>query len=173
MSGYNPQTGWTHFTPTKASRFWRRVDGQPDNLDARLDATGLDWYYDATGGIHVRCDDGRLWNILSGMPATRTSASPDDPADQTEWVSVTDIGAAVAVPALGTSTVLRLLRDEGLLHRVDGKDQPTEAASGLFDERPVGDNNHAARFPRKPGAVQRRWAYPVLARLRDRAIRED
>jgi hypothetical protein len=169
MSGYNPITGWTHFTATKVQRYYRRVEGRADDLDERIAATGIDYYWDASGGLHVHCDDGRLWEILSGQPATFTSASPADPRDHEEWINVTDIGATLATPPLAVSTVLRLLREEGLLRRVDGRDVPTEAARGLFEEREVGDN-WSSRFQRgpKPGVIQRRWSYQVLSRLRTR-----
>jgi hypothetical protein len=169
MSGYDPHTGWTHFTSTKVSRYHRAIEGQPDDLTARLNAIGADWYCDASGGLHVRCDDGQLWEILSGKPSTFTSATETDPKDEEEWINVTDIGAALAVPPLGTSTVLRLLREAGLLQRKDGRDVPTEAAVGLFEERPV-EGHRASRFPSRPspGAVQRRWAYRVLVMLRER-----
>lgn len=169
MSGYNPRTGWTHFTSTKVSRYYRTIDGQPDDLEERLTAIGADWYWDASGGLHVRCDDGRLWEILSGKPSTFTSATETDPKDEEEWINVTDIGVALAEPPLGTSTVLRLLREAGLLARKEGRDVPTEAALGLFDERPVA-GHQASRFAARPGAstVQRRWAYRVLVMLRQK-----
>lgn len=172
MSGYNPRTGWTHFTSTKVSRYHRAIDGQPGDLAERLTAIGADWYWDASGGLHVRCDEGRLWEILSGKPSTFTSATEADPKDEEEWINVTDIGAALAEPPLGTSTVLRLLRDAGLLQRKDGRDAPTEAALGLFEERPV-EGHRSSRFPSRPspGTVQRRWAYRVLVMLRERTSR--
>lgn len=167
MSGYDPQTGWTHFTSTKVRRYLRHIDGQSDDLDARLSTSGLDWYWDAHGGLHVCCDDGKLWEILSGRPATFSSATETDPRDKEEWINVTDIGAALATPPLATSSVLRLLREAGLLQRIDGRDVPTEAAQGLFDERAVG-GNWSSRFRgrTKANAVQRRWTYRVLVMLR-------
>lgn len=166
MSGYDPRTGWTHFTSTKVGRYHRPVEGQPEDLDGRLAATGLDWYWDASGGVHVHCDDARLWEILSGQASTFSSATPGDPKDEPEWLSVTDIGAALANPPLASSTVLRLLRETGLLQRKEGRDLPTERARGLYEERPAVEHQ-ASRYPQpKPGAVQRRWAYDVLEQLR-------
>lgn len=169
MSGYDPRTGWTHFTSTKVSRYYRIIEGHPDEIDARLNAIGADWYWDASGGLHVRYDDGRLWEILSGRPATFASATENDPKDAEEWINVTDIGAALAEPPLGTSTVLRLLREAGLLSRKEGRDAPTDAARGLFEERPV-EGHEASRFASRPGSsrVQRRWSYKVLVILRER-----
>jgi len=168
MSGYDPRTGWTHFTSSKVSRYHRAVDGQPEDLDERLGATNLDWYWDASGGLHVHCDDGRLWEILSGQPSTFSSAAPADPKNEPEWLSVTDMGAALANPPLASSTVLKLLRQAGLLQRTEGRDVPTERAHGLYEERPAAAH-WASRYPQpKPGAVQRRWVYDVLVQLRQR-----
>lgn len=168
MSGYDPRTGWTHFTSTKVSRYHRRVDGQPDELDERLAATGLDSFWDAAGGLHVRCDDGRLWEILSGQPATFSSATPKDPKNETEWLTATDVGAALADPPLPPATVLRLLREAGFLQRSDGRDVVTKKADGLFEERSLGDN-WSSRFNEKgkaaAEAVQRRSAFKVVEEL--------
>jgi hypothetical protein len=163
MSGFNPATGWTHFTPTKVTRYWRSVDGQPDRIDGRLTDLGLPFYWDASGGLHAHCTEGRLWEILSGRPDTRQSSdSSVSDSYEPEWISITDLGAAFATP-LATSTVLKLLRQEGLLERTNGRDIPTTAAVGLYEERtaiPTG------RFKSEPGAIQRRWAYNVLVQLR-------
>jgi hypothetical protein len=170
MSGYDPHAGWTHFTPLKLGRYFRAVDGQSNILDTRLDDSGLDWYRDVAGGIHVHCDDGRLWEVLSGLPATRSSARPDDPLDAQEWINVTDVGQ-VMEPPLPTSTVLRYLREEGLLLRVDGKDVPSPAAEGLFEERLI--TTGSGRFGSDAvGKTQRRWSYEVLARIRRRALND-
>lgn len=166
MSGYDPSTGWTHFTPLKVDRYFRAIEGQSNSLQERLVATALDWYWDASGGIHVHCDDGRLWEILSGLPATRSSARPGYPLDEREWISVTDLGEVVE-PPLASSTVLRCLREEGLLVRVDGRDVPSPAAEGLFRERPI--EAGSGRFRRdSAGKLQRLWSYEVLTRLRTR-----
>lgn len=160
MSGYDSATGWTHWTPTKWRRYWRSIDGAPDLVEDRLEATEVAYYWDASGGLHALCDEARLWELLSGEPATR--GHDTSPGSATEWLSVTDIGANFD-PPLGSSAVLARLRRAGLLERVDGHDQPSAAAEGLFEERPA---SATGRFPSKPGAVQRRWAFAVLEQLR-------
>jgi hypothetical protein len=165
MSGYNSATGWTHFTPTKWQRYFRGSDDRPLGVEARLIEVQRDYYWDAVDGLHVRCDEADLWEILSGEPATWGRESPCV-APETEWLSVTDIGANFK-PRRSASAVLAMLRRAGLLERIDGKDAPTPAARGLFEERDV--QSGSARFPARPGAKQRRWAYAVLAILRDSA----
>jgi len=158
------RTGWSHFTSTKVRRYTRSISGQPGDVGERLAAAGLDWYWDAVGGLHAHCDEARLWEILSGEPAAFGVAAADAVGGEPEWISVTDIGA-IADPPMKSSTVLALLRKEGLLKRVAGKDVPTEAARGLYAERDVSESR-SSRFPPSANTVQRRWQYAVLARLR-------
>lgn len=159
-SGYDGRTGWTHCTPSKVQRYHRRVEGQADVLDERLRTAGVDHYWDQSGGLHVHCDEGRLWELLSGDPSTWGKA--EEVGYETEWVSVTDIGENLD-PHRSASAVLAELRRAGLLERRGGKDTPTTGAEGLYEERPA---EPTGRFPSKPGAVQRRWAFSVLQQLR-------
>jgi hypothetical protein len=123
---------------------------------------GLPHHWDASGGLHVNCTEGELWTLLSGQPdSIRTDQRPNAGLSP-EWISITDLGA-IWSPPLATSSVAKLLREEGLLHTVKGKTVPTEAAEGLYDER---EAESTVRFPSKPGAIQRRWSYEVLERLR-------
>lgn len=166
LSGYDPATGWTHFTPMKWHRYLRPIEGQPLDIEDRLTAARRDYYWDAANGLHVRCDESDLWEILSGQPATWGRESPPV-APKAEWLSVSDIGANFDPPK-SASAVLALLRRTGFLERIDGKDVPTQAALGLFEERDI--ERGTARFPARPGARQRRWAFPVLATLRKHVI---
>jgi hypothetical protein len=112
--------------------------------------------------LHVNCTEGELWTLLSGQPdSIRTDQRPDAELSP-EWISMTDLGA-IWSPPLATSSVAKLLREEGLLHTVKGKTVPTEAAEGLYHER---EAESTGRFPSQPGAIQRRWSYEVLERLR-------
>lgn len=160
MSGYDSATGWTHWIPSKWRRYWRPIEGAPQLIEDGLEAADLPYYWDASGGLHVRCDEASLWELLSGEPATRGHDA--SPGTATEWLSVTDIGANFD-PPLATSAVLARLRSAGILERVDGQDRPSAAAHGLFEERAA---SATKRFPSKPGSVQRRWAFAVLERLR-------
>lgn len=165
MSGYDSETGWTHFTPIKWRRYLRPLEGQSLDIEERLAAARRDYYWDAADGLHVRCDEAELWEILSGQRATwgrerRRSTS------EAEWLSVTDIGANFDPPK-SASAVLALLRRAGFLERVGGKDVPTQRSIGLFEERDV--EGGAARLRAGPGARQRRWAFAVLATLRESA----
>jgi hypothetical protein len=170
MSGFDPATGWTHFTPTKVARYARSVQGRSNEVDVRLSQLDLEYYWDAVGGLHAHCAEGRLWEILSGQPDTFPPSQVLAGTEcEQEWISVTDLGA-VTHPPLGTSTVLKLLRDEGLIARVHGNDVPTDAAKGLYQER---EATSTGRFPSAPGAVQRRWSYRVLTRLRRRSSDND
>ncbi|MAT06402.1 MAG: hypothetical protein CL424_15295 [Acidimicrobiaceae bacterium] len=159
---FDPATGWTRLLANQVARYARRVDGRPDSVDERLEASGVDYYWDVYGGLHARCTSGRLWELLSGQPS-KYDDEVSEPTD-TEWIRVTDLGA-VFEPVASTSTVLKLLREEGLLERRDRKDWPTQAAAGLYIEiEPV----PAAGIPQRPGAVQRLWSYEVVVRLRAR-----
>jgi hypothetical protein len=171
MSGYDDQTGLTQFTGTKIRRYWRPIEGQPDDPEERLAATGLDWFRDAHGGLCVRCDPGRLWTILSGLPS-RESPEPPVTDPQTEWLNVTTIGVNLGPPSLAPSSVAKLLRHAGLLQRVNGKDVPTGSAKGLYHERPLGQDGWSSAFPPKNSEpppsdrVQRLWAFEVIALLK-------
>jgi hypothetical protein len=171
MSGYDDRTGFTHFTGTKIHRYWRPVPGLPDDPEERLAATGLPWYRDAHGGLHVRCDSGRLWTILSGLPS-RDPPEPPVTDPQTEWLNVTNIGANLGPPSLAPSSVAKLLRRAGLLKRANGKDLPTDAATGLYHERLLGEDGWSSAFPQKsgepppPDKLQRLWAFEVIALLK-------
>ncbi len=165
MSGYNVLTGWTHFTGTKVDRYYRDIPEWFESIEARCEDAEVPYFWDATGGLHAGCSEGRLWELLSGRPATRGLGDPEDvDPTQLEFISVTDLGAVVS-PPLPTSTVLKVLREEGLLARVGRTDVPTEAARGLFEER---EAEPTSRFPSKEGSIQRRWSYEVLLRLRGR-----
>lgn len=160
---YEPSTGWTRLTGRQVGRYARVVEDLPNDLDERLVASGLDHYWDTYGSLHARCMPSELWVLLSGQPSRFDDPDPSEPTEQ-QWISVTELGA-VFTPVAATSSVLKLLREEGLLERKDGKDYPTPEAEGLYMERlaaPAGGREL------KPGTVQRLWSYEVLVRLRAR-----
>jgi hypothetical protein len=159
MSGYDPRSGWTHLTPTALHRYWNPHDDS-DSVTQRLETHELSYYWDAAGGIHAHCAQATLYEALTGEVASRGRVAT--PGTETEWISVTDLGANFD-PRLSTSAVLSRLRAAGLLTRTDRRDVPTDAAIGLYEERPA---EQSGRFPPKPGAVQRRWAFEVLGRIR-------
>jgi hypothetical protein len=162
---YEPSTGWTRLTGRQVERYARRVDGLSDDLDERLDVSGLAHYWDTHGNLHARCMPGELWVLLNGEQSRFDDPDPTEPVDQ-QWISVTDLGA-VFDPAAPPSTVLKMLREEGLLERFAGKDRPTPQADGLYMERPA---SPVAGRDLKPGAVQRLWSYDVLVKLRARRV---
>jgi len=161
---YNSETGWTRLTNSQLYRYFRSVEGRSDQVERRIEDAHLDYYWDSYGGLHARCSSDGLWELLSGWPGTFGDPVLDETATEPEWISVTDLGA-VFTPAAATSTVLKLLREEGLLERLGGKDFPTAAAIGLYSET---EAQPTSRFEHRPGAIQRRWAYDVVARLRAR-----
>jgi hypothetical protein len=146
------------------NRYSRHVAGESDDIEVRIKQRGLDHYWDASGGLHVRCTQGELWTMLSGEVDTIFTEQGPDEETQPEWISVLDLGA-IWSPPLPTSSVLKLLRDEGLLKAQGRRSVPTEAASGLYEER---EAVASSQFPSTPGAVQRRWSYEVVERLRER-----
>lgn len=160
MSGYDSETGWTHFTPSKWKRYLQRGISSREEVEAIFEMAAVEFYWDASDGIHAHCDEGSLWQILSGEPAVW--GERNDSQHQTEWISVTDLGANFDPPK-ATNTVLALLRRIGLLDRSAGKDIPSLKANGLYQERSAGES---VRFMNKPGAIQRRWAYEVLGMLK-------
>ncbi len=160
MSGYDSKTGWTHFTPSKWRRYIRSAIGSRSEIETLFDGAKVEFYWDASDGIHAHCDEAFLWEILSGEPAI--FGVRGDPLEQTEWLSVTDLGANF-VPPRASSTVLASLRRIGMLERIEGKDVPTSNAQGLYEERLAGET---VRFESRPGAIQRRWAFAVLQLLR-------
>jgi len=161
MSGYDDKTGWTHFTTSKWHRYIRSEIVSRSEIETRFDGAEVEFYWDASDGIHAHCDEAFLWEILSGEPAVFGVRS--DPQEQTEWLSVTDLGANF-VPPRASSTVLASLRRIGMLERTNGKNVPTSKAQGLYEERPAGET---VRFESRPGAIQRRWAFAVLELLSD------
>jgi hypothetical protein len=159
MSGYNPTTGWSHLTPSKLSRYLRPAEDGALDLASRFAVEGVELYWDAYGGLHVHCDEGRAWELLSGQPNTREVPPP---GEGVEWISVSDMGSNFD-PPLASATVLALLRKAGYLERHNGVDRPSAKAAGLYKEVAGGP---AGRFPSTPTGTRRLWAFEILESLR-------
>lgn len=166
---YQPSTGWTHLPAWEITRdcpdvtreaFWERIA-----------LTGLDYYRTVYGDLTIRCDTGRLSEILFGLPndedLPKRLKKP-----KPRWLSLTTIGATLRWPPLPPTAVQKLLRSAGLLRRVKGKDKPTRAARRLFQERPAFDpdesdaedsDQNEEPTPRKTYRV---WRFEVLAILK-------
>lgn len=111
MSGYDSSTGWCHFTPTKVNRYYRQINGKPDDIQERFVKANIPFYYDRSGGIHGQCCDGQMWTILSGRPSTWSSKESDDGKEQ-EYLVISDI-AANLTPKTSPTKVNRLLESMG------------------------------------------------------------
>jgi hypothetical protein len=142
------------------ARYYRKVEGWSDDVNERLEDSGLDWYRDRGLSLVARCDPARLSEVLSGEPLAPEEPLPQNPEPQ--WLSLADLNTAVVGFTAPSSEATKMLRAAGLLARREGKDVPTPAARGLYLERPM-----KMKYGRpREGAVQRLWAFEVVRLLR-------
>ena len=124
MSGYNRNTGWCHFTPTKWQRYYQERPGDPEEISDRCAKEGVPYYTDHVGGIHAQCGEGTLWTLLSGEPSEWDSEPPETDKVDPEYLTVTDIGVNL-VPALSAIKTNRAIAAAGLQDRINGAWVPT------------------------------------------------
>lgn len=133
MSGFDPKTGWCHFTPTKWERYCREIEGQPEHIGDRFKQRKIPFYWDRVGGLHAKCTDGEMWEILSGRRSTWSSEMPDESLLEPEYLVVTDLGCNLT-PALSPIKTNRLLKEFGYQEKVEGVWKPTEKGKDLCME---------------------------------------
>ncbi len=120
MSGYDQCTGWCHFTPIKLKRYYRSLEDQPDEIQKRFALRGIPVYFDHSGGLHAKCSDGKMWNILSGQPITFDSAESSTTDFDTEYLTVTDLAANLS-PKISAIKVNKLLANLGYQENAEGQ----------------------------------------------------
>lgn len=95
MSGYNPDTGWCHLTPSKWRRYYRKIKDSPNYIEDRLESKNIFYYFDRSGGLHVNCTDGEAWELLSGLKS-EFSGTPNEKLTP-EYLTVSDIAANIYI----------------------------------------------------------------------------
>ena len=125
MSGFNPKTGWCHFTPMKWGKYFREIEGQSEHIEARFVQRNIPFYWDRAKGLHAKCTDGQMWEILSGRESTWSSAMPDENLLEPEYLVVTDLGCNLK-PALSPIKTNRLLKEFDYQEKLEGVWKPTE-----------------------------------------------
>ncbi len=153
--------GWPFLQYRQVERYARGRFESWGHLEQQLAGAGLDYHF-TEHGLAARCSGDALYEFISGRPG-RFDNGAGEP-DQPHWIRITDLGY-VFTPPVPPATVAKLLRQEGLLERVDGRDVPTELAAGHYTERTP---EQAVRFEARPGAVQRLWDYSIVQLLRTR-----
>lgn len=113
MSGFNIETGWCHFTPTKWQRYYRLIDGEPNSVEDRFKKENIAFYFDRVDGVHAKCNDGKLWTILSGQPSTFSSEQNSSGELVDEYLVVSDI-AVNLTPEISAIKVNKAIEELGL-----------------------------------------------------------
>ena len=133
MSGFNPKTGWCHFTPMKWQKYSREVEGQSQHIEDRFVQRNIPFYWDRANGLHAKCTDGEMWEILSGRKSTWSSEMPDESLLEPEYLVVTDLGCNLK-PALSPVRTNRLLKEFDYQEKVEGVWKPTKKGKGFCME---------------------------------------
>ncbi len=133
MSGFNPKTGWCHFTPARYKKYYQEVDGQPQYIEDRFKQRNIPFYLDKAGGFHAKCTNTEMWEILSGQKSTWVTLMPDECLFEPEYLIITDLGCNLR-PALSPIKTNRLLKEFGYQERVEGVWKPTKKGQALCME---------------------------------------
>ena len=133
MSGFDPKTGWCHFTPMKWGKYFREVEGRSQHIEGRFVQRNIPFYWDRADGLHAKCTDGEMWEILSGRESTWSSQMPDESLLEPEYLVVTDLGCNLK-PALSPIKTNRLLKEFGYQEKLEGVWKPTEKGQELCME---------------------------------------
>ena len=156
MSGYDPETGWCYFTPTKLSRYYKRLPDQPDYIEDRLALAAIPFYVCHNGFIHAKCTDGRLWTILSGKPDTAEWSAKESTPTKPELLTAQDLGFNLE-PKLNAGQVHDLLKELEMETK----------KSGGFVLLPKGEKFGFIEEYEKKGKIAKRlkWTFETIAFL--------